>query len=153
MAVMRTTTSGNGFLRCQCGTRIMLLNGYGECINCGQTAEQIMEARKRVCALAGCGVRFTPEHPSQRTCCNAHSVAYANQEQAKRRAAKREAAERSKSAHDRHRAKWAWLRNRPDEPGRRRHLLHDLEDKTLAGCFPYPDVLEVRPCVMDECPI
>lgn len=98
MAKMRQNLEGPGFLRCQCGTRLMLVNGHGECLSCGKDAEAILRDRIRVCALDGCTEQFQPEYHQQRCCCPDHTKLYELQEQRKRRA---------KSAHERRKVRSA----------------------------------------------
>ena len=86
---MRTTLENNGLLRCTCGTLVRVSDGQGECVVCGLSAAQIMEARKRKCALLSCGKEFLPEHSAQRTCCPSHGREYEMQEQTRRRHARR----------------------------------------------------------------
>lgn len=85
MAKMRDNLEGPGFLRCQCGARLMLVNGAGECLACGKDAKAILRDRLRVCALDGCNVEFMPITAQQRSC-PAHAKEYALQEQRRRRA-------------------------------------------------------------------
>jgi len=86
MAKMRQTLEGDGFLRCQCGWRVTITDGAGECLNCGKDAANILRDRARVCALDGCVEQFMPSCHQQRCCCPEHAKRYEMQEQRRRRA-------------------------------------------------------------------
>ena len=155
MARMRQNLEGPGFLRCQCGTRLMLVNGSGECLSCGKSAEDILRDRKRVCALDGCSQMFLPTHHGQRACCTEHSRLYELQEQRKRR---RESVAKSKgntaSYYSQRAGSWTWLEHASGDErrGQKRTILTTLADKTEANDWPYPDVLAgAGPCLIDEC--
>jgi len=98
MARMRQNLEGSGSLRCQCGWRVTITDGTGECLNCGKSAEDILRDRVCVCALDGCCKSFMPTCHQQRCCCPEHARSYELQEQRKRRAQAAQGRRKARSA-------------------------------------------------------